>query len=109
MNKTEGILPLAIHLLFFSCIASKLLQAHRYEFPAKCQSDIDRLAAIQTPEHARENEFVKNLRQCKFSVTMCSYAWELLLAFLHEKRHMLLLSIINHHLQIKGTLWLRSV
>jgi transcription initiation factor TFIID subunit 5 len=81
--------------------AIKFLQSHRYEFPEKCQSDIDRLSAVATPEHAKENEFVKNLRLCKFNVSMCSYAWELLLAFLHRHKYMLLLSIINHHLHIK--------
>jgi len=81
--------------------AIKFLQSHRFEFPEKCQSDIDRLSGVVTPEHAKENEFVKNLRLCKFNVVMCSYSWELLLAFLHEKKHMLILSIINHHLQIK--------
>jgi transcription initiation factor TFIID subunit 5 len=81
--------------------ALKFLQSHRFEFPEKCQSDIDRLSGVVTPEHAKENEYVKNLRLCKFNVIMCSYSWELLLAFLHEKKYMLILSIINHHLQIK--------
>lgn len=68
----------------------------------------NRLSGVVTPEHAKENEFAKNLRLCKFNVVMCSYAWELLLAFLHEKKYMLLLSIINHHLQIKGILHYES-
>uniref|UniRef100_A0A6B2KZ13 TFIID subunit TAF5 NTD2 domain-containing protein n=1 Tax=Arcella intermedia TaxID=1963864 RepID=A0A6B2KZ13_9EUKA len=81
--------------------ASSFLRRHRSEHSEKHKQEIDRLETVLTPEHMKENEMVINFREHKFNLQMCSYSFELLLAFLHDKKFMLLLSIINQYLIIK--------
>jgi len=81
--------------------ACKFLTTHRHEHSDKHRQEIDRLQTVVTPEHMKENDLVHNFRKNKQNLQMCSYSFELLLAFLHERKFMLLLSIINQYLDIK--------
>eukprot|EP01125_Pyxidicula_operculata_P018207 TRINITY_DN6459_c0_g1_i2.p1 TRINITY_DN6459_c0_g1~~TRINITY_DN6459_c0_g1_i2.p1 ORF type:complete len:350 (-),score=55.58 TRINITY_DN6459_c0_g1_i2:1079-2128(-) len=81
--------------------ACKFLQKHRIEHPDKLQHEIDRLQMVTKSEHMKNDDFVKIFREHKFNITMCSYSFELLLAYLHERKFMLLLSILNRYLDPK--------
>lgn len=80
----------------------KFLATHRMEHNEKYQQEIGRLTAVTTPEHMRENTLVQDYRKFKFNISLCSYAFELMTAYLHERGFLLLLSIVNHYLAIKG-------
>jgi len=81
--------------------AMKFLQAHRGDHIKKHGTEIGRLESLTNANQMKENPFIQNFRQYKFHITMCRYAFELLLAFLHEKKFMLILSILNHYLNIE--------
>lgn len=50
----------------------------------------------------KDNELVRNFRDNKMEVELSRYSFELLLSFLHERKFLLLLSIINVRLNVKG-------
>jgi transcription initiation factor TFIID subunit 5 len=79
------------------------LNAHREEHDHYYATEITRLQSITAPEHLKENELALLFRNNKFNVKMCSYSFELMLAYLHEMKFMLLLSLINQYINIRGT------
>lgn len=53
-------------------------------------------------QQIKETELVRNLRDHKMELSISRFAFELLLSFLHERKYLLLLSIINVRLSVKG-------
>jgi hypothetical protein len=64
--------------------------------------ELEELKAVTTVEHMAKNKFVTHFRSKKYNLVLCSYSFELLLAYVQEQKFMTILSIINQHLDIKG-------
>ena len=64
--------------------------------------EIIQFSAITTPQVLQESELATIWRQNKFTVKLSSYSYELLISFLHEYNHTLLLSLVNLHIKLNG-------
>lgn len=82
------------------------MEKYRVDHTSFQQNEIERLAGVTTPQHINENELVHIFRDHKYNVRLCSYSFELLVSFLHEKKFMLLLSIVNRYLNVIGKIFI---
>jgi len=80
--------------------ARQFLEKFKVDHMAKYQSEILRLASIDTI-HMKEDELVNRYRGGKFNTKMCSYSFELLIAFIHENNLMLIVRLINQYVNIQ--------
>ena len=85
----------------FQSTAVNFMQLFRSDHADAHEAEIQRLSAVVTPQHMKENELVGIFRKNKFNIKMCSYASELLLSFLQNNKLMSLLSIVNQYLNIQ--------
>ena len=65
------------------------------------QGDIQRLSAVASPAHMKENELVQIFRANKFNLRLASYSYELLISYLQDNHLMLILKIVNQYLNIQ--------
>eukprot|EP01114_Cavostelium_apophysatum_P013869 TRINITY_DN3455_c0_g1_i1.p1 TRINITY_DN3455_c0_g1~~TRINITY_DN3455_c0_g1_i1.p1 ORF type:complete len:604 (+),score=153.54 TRINITY_DN3455_c0_g1_i1:153-1964(+) len=102
--------PLFVHCYLdmvqrgFTDEARSFLDYYKKDLEEQHSEDIVRLAAVTLPEQMQENDFVKQLRtnpNNRFVARLSRFSFELLLSFLHEKKYMLLLSLLNQYLNIK--------
>ncbi|XP_024390702.1 transcription initiation factor TFIID subunit 5 [Physcomitrium patens] len=84
----------------FTQEARDFLQRFREDHEASHVRDIQKLEGVLSPQHLHESELVLTLRNNKQSVKMCQYSFELLLQYLHGTDSMLMLGIVNEHLNI---------
>ncbi|KAG6592759.1 putative transcription initiation factor TFIID subunit [Phytophthora cinnamomi] len=61
------------------------------------------LSLVFSPQHLRENEYVREVLHSKFNVEMCLLSFELLNTFLSQERLFLLLSIVNERVNLVVT------
>ncbi|KAK1931587.1 Transcription initiation factor TFIID subunit 5 [Phytophthora citrophthora] len=61
------------------------------------------LSLVFSPEHLRENEYVREVMHSKFNVEMSLLSFELLNTFLSQERLFLLLSIVNERVNLVVT------
>ncbi|KAG1699255.1 hypothetical protein DVH05_014172 [Phytophthora capsici] len=61
------------------------------------------LSLVFSPEHLRENEYVREVLHSKFNVEMSLLSFELLNTFLSQERLFLLLSIVNERVNLVVT------
>jgi len=61
------------------------------------------LSLVFSPQHLRENEFVREVLHSKFNVEMSLLSFELLNTFLSQERLFLLLSIVNERVNLVVT------
>jgi transcription initiation factor TFIID subunit 5 len=80
--------------------ARQFMAAHKEDHEDKYGNEINRLQAITTVDHMKENELANLFRNNKFNLKMCNYSFELLLSYLHEMKFMMILSIVNQYLNI---------
>jgi hypothetical protein len=69
------------------------------QFPA----DIQQLSTITEPHHLKENSVAALYRENKYTIMISSYAFDLLLSFLHDNRMMTMLKFVNRFMNVKGT------
>jgi transcription initiation factor TFIID subunit 5 len=62
--------------------------------------DIQKLSSLMMPMHLKENELALRFRQNKFNLKMSEYSFKLMMSFLQDNGFLLLLRIINEHLNI---------
>lgn len=84
----------------FTQEAREFLQKFREDHEAAHVRDIQKLEGVLSPQHLQESELVLTLRKNKRDVKMCQYSFELLLQYLHGTDSMLMLGIVNEHLNI---------
>jgi len=98
--------PLFVHLFFDLIVknhateAQAFMERHKAEFMQQHADDLVRLQVV-TDIHLHENEVVAKYRHYKYTVRMCAYTFELLLSFLQDRHLMLLLRILNQHVNIE--------
>ncbi|KAJ2787582.1 Transcription initiation factor TFIID subunit 5 [Coemansia interrupta] len=63
--------------------------------------DIGVLATLKTAGHAEENSLTRLFRENKYGVRMTRVGFELLLSFLQDHNHTLLMRTVNQHLNIR--------
>lgn len=64
--------------------------------------DIARLAMITDAQHVKENELAQMYRTNKYHLRLSPVSFELLIAFLEDNKFIVLLRIVNQHLEIQG-------
>nr|GLL25686.1 transcription initiation factor TFIID subunit 5 [Ipomoea trifida] len=63
--------------------------------------DLQKLEAVLSPSHLEEMEFAHFLRQSKVNIKMCQYSYDLLLQYLHKAQAIVMLGIINEHINFQ--------
>ncbi|VFQ66292.1 unnamed protein product [Cuscuta campestris] len=63
--------------------------------------DLQKLEAVLSPSHLEEMEFAYSLRQSKVNIKMCQYSYDLLLQYLHKAHAMVMLGMINEHINFQ--------
>eukprot|EP00038_Savillea_parva_P011335 m.196804 g.196804 ORF g.196804 m.196804 type:complete len:680 (+) comp19909_c0_seq1:100-2139(+) len=81
--------------------AKKFVENHAVEHEQYHKRELEELKAVTTIDHMAKNAFVNQFRRQKYNLVLCSYSFELLLAYVQEQKFMTILSIINQHLDIK--------
>eukprot|EP00741_Cyanophora_paradoxa_P005686 tig00000903_g5513.t1 len=108
----KGELLAILYPIFAHCFLELIERGYiqeAHDFLAKCREEhehghgieLHALQAVNDRQHLEENEIAYNLRTEKASVRMCQYSYNLLLAFLHQSRLMLIVSILNQHVDIR--------
>lgn len=78
---------------FFSMFREEHEQLHVH--------DLQKLEGISSPQHLQENELARTFLDNKISTRLCQYSFELLLRFLHGAGLMLMLAIVNEHVNLQ--------
>lgn len=86
-----------IHGIF---LAKKFFEKFKTEHMELHSQDIQKLSSLVMPMHLKENELAVRFRQNKFNLKMCEYSFKLLMSFLQDNGFVLLLRIINEHINI---------
>ena len=81
--------------------AVALLDAHAGDLSAKHAADIRALRTVRSDTAVAENSVAVNLRSYRYTLSLSSYAFELLLIFLHEASFKLILSLLNRYVQVQ--------
>ncbi|XP_073286914.1 transcription initiation factor TFIID subunit 5-like [Primulina huaijiensis] len=63
--------------------------------------DLQKLEVVLSPSHLEEMEFARSLRQSKVSLKICQYSYNLLLQYLHKSQSIIMLGIINEHINFQ--------
>ncbi|KAI8569275.1 hypothetical protein RHMOL_Rhmol02G0266300 [Rhododendron molle] len=64
--------------------------------------DLQKLEGVLSPSHLEEMEFAHSLRQSKVNIKICKYSYELLLQYLHKTQSIMMLGVINEHINFQG-------
>ncbi|KJE90929.1 TBP-associated factor 5 [Capsaspora owczarzaki ATCC 30864] len=79
--------------------AKKFFGIHRGLFEAQA-FHMARLEMLSTPQQVLDSEVGTLFRRNKYTMRLSAYSFDLLIAFLHETRSMLLIGLINHYINI---------
>lgn len=99
--------PIFVHCYLDFVIRGKVeagrafMASHAVEHQQYHHSELEELKGVTTAEHMASSTFVEIFRKNKYTLVLCSYSFELLLAFLQEHKFMTILGIINQHVAIK--------
>ncbi|XP_058203489.1 transcription initiation factor TFIID subunit 5 [Rhododendron vialii] len=63
--------------------------------------DLQKLEGVLSPSHLEEMEFAHSLRQSKVNIKICKYSYELLLQYLHKTQSIMMLGVINEHINFQ--------
>lgn len=63
--------------------------------------DLQKLEGVLSPSHLEEMEFAHSLRQSKFNIKICQYSYDLLLQYLHKTQSVVMLGLINEHINFQ--------
>lgn len=83
--------------------AKIFLDHFKREFQTTYSSELRTLQTIVEPQHVKENELAQQYLKTRFSIPLSRYSFELLLSFFQENKFMLLLRILNEHVNITVT------
>ncbi|KAG0306688.1 Transcription initiation factor TFIID subunit 5 [Dissophora globulifera] len=81
--------------------ASSFMERFQADHQEMHSQDITRLATITDPQHVQENELAQIYKTNKYHLRMAPVAFELLIAFLEDNKFIVLLRIVNQHLDIQ--------
>eukprot|EP00771_Trimastix_marina_P001690 gnl/Trimastix_PCT/2781.p1 GENE.gnl/Trimastix_PCT/2781~~gnl/Trimastix_PCT/2781.p1 ORF type:complete len:655 (+),score=178.70 gnl/Trimastix_PCT/2781:56-2020(+) len=100
--------PIFIHL-FFRLVSKGFIQeaqrfVARYRSEHRVHSDeIEKIIALSTPQLLQESELPLLFLKNKYMVRMCQYSFDLLVSYLHSTKSLMILAIVNQHLDIQVT------
>ncbi|KAG6959512.1 hypothetical protein JG688_00010030 [Phytophthora aleatoria] len=101
--------PIFVHC-FLELLAKGFVEAgrsffHRYapDHTRLHLEELRTLGLVFSPQHLRENEYVREVLRSKFNVEMSLLSFELLNTFLSQERLFLLLSIVNERVNLVVT------
>jgi transcription initiation factor TFIID subunit 5 len=81
-------------------LAKKFFEKFKADHMELHSQDIQKLSSLMMPMHLKENDLAVRFRQNKFNLKMCEYSFKLLMSFLQDNGFVLLLRIINEHINI---------
>lgn len=67
------------------------------------EQEIQDLNSVAVPQHIQTNRTAQAARSARYPVTLSTYSFQLLMAFLQGSKLWLLLSIINEHVKVQET------
>ncbi|KAJ7521127.1 hypothetical protein O6H91_19G039200 [Diphasiastrum complanatum] len=85
----------------FAQEARSFFQSFREDHEAMHLRDLQKLEGVISQQHLKENEFACTFRENKVNIKMCQYSFELLLQYLHSTESMLMLAVVNEHINLK--------
>ncbi|ETL97537.1 hypothetical protein F441_05509 [Phytophthora nicotianae CJ01A1] len=101
--------PIFVHC-FLELLAKGFVEAgrsffHRYasDHTRLHLEELRTLSLVFSPQHLRENEYVREVLHSKFNIEMSLLSFELLNTFLSQERLFLLLSIVNERVNLVVT------
>eukprot|EP00466_Bigelowiella_natans_P002949 jgi/Bigna1/70381/fgenesh1_pg.11_\ len=101
--------PLLVHVFLdmvqknFIHQAQKLMEANIRVFKKKHVQEITKLQQISSQADLKTNSMAKYFLEKKTKVTMSQFSHQLLFSFLEQSSFMLLLRLLNEHVQISAT------
>ncbi|KAF9286139.1 Transcription initiation factor TFIID subunit 5 [Mortierella alpina] len=81
--------------------AKKFMDSYKADHLEMHPQDIARLATITDAQHVKENELAQMYRTNKYHLRLSPVSFELLIAFLEDNKFIVLLRIVNQHLEIQ--------
>ncbi|GBG86240.1 hypothetical protein CBR_g41144, partial [Chara braunii] len=84
-----------------SAEARAFFQAYREDHERLHIRDLQKLEGVTCPSHLQETDLAKTFLENKVNVKLCQYSFQLLLTFLHGSDCMLLLGIVNEHINLQ--------
>lgn len=81
-------------------VAKKFFDKFKPDHVELHAQEIQKLSSVMIPMHLKENELAMRFRQNKFNLKMCEYSFKLMMSFLQDNDFVLLLRIINEHINI---------
>ncbi|KAK3814303.1 MAG: WD40-repeat-containing domain protein [Benniella sp.] len=81
--------------------AKSFMENFRSDHLEMHSQDIARLTTITDPQHVAENELAQMYKTNKYHLRLTPVSFELLIAFLEDNKFMVLLRIVNQHLDIQ--------
>jgi hypothetical protein len=78
------------------------MESNRADLEDEHPVEMQKLGMITMPQHVEENEFAKTLLAEKYNLRMTGVALRLLVSFLLDQKHMLLLRVVSQRLNIQG-------
>lgn len=91
--------------ILFPCLtlqATSLFSSFRGEFSLTHGDELQSLSSISDPNHLKDNQIAVMYRTNKYSVTMSTNAFQLLLQYLQDEKAVLFIKIINQYLKVRG-------
>ncbi|KAF9180830.1 Transcription initiation factor TFIID subunit 5 [Haplosporangium sp. Z 767] len=80
---------------------NKFMESYRSDHMEMHSQDIARLATITDAQHIKENDLAQIYKTNKYHLRMSPVSFELLIAFLQDNKFIVLLRIVNQHLEIQ--------
>lgn len=74
--------------------------SHLDEIEDENRDEVNRIMAVQMPEHLQENETAQLWLSNRYKISMSTFSYDLLMNFLQEQSYLLIRSMINEHLLI---------
>ncbi|KAG0203419.1 Transcription initiation factor TFIID subunit 5 [Mortierella sp. GBA30] len=81
--------------------AKKFMDTYKADHLEMHSHDIARLATITDAQHVKENDLAQMYRSNKYHLRLSPVSFELLIAFLEDNKFVVLLRIVNQHLEIQ--------
>eukprot|EP00656_Telonema_subtile_P056951 TRINITY_DN9256_c0_g1_i2.p1 TRINITY_DN9256_c0_g1~~TRINITY_DN9256_c0_g1_i2.p1 ORF type:complete len:656 (+),score=194.49 TRINITY_DN9256_c0_g1_i2:44-2011(+) len=81
-------------------MAAEFFKEHEHDHVFLYKSEVDALRGLSTPEHLEANSQAKMYLEHKFGLRMASHTFRILRSFLHDNKLVLVLSIVNEHINI---------
>ena len=69
--------------------------------PERYATEVQRLGTVDAM-HMKDHDLVTAFRTNKFNVRLCSYSFELLMEFCLDRHYLVLLRLMNQHMNIQG-------